>query len=283
MREHRFRRGAVAAFAACVITAGAGALAGCGDRSTSPAAGTFTPRSPGILTVATSDVPDPGFWAGTLRQPTGGFEYELARALADRFDLRSVQIRIVRFHRIVAGDLGGADLALDLLTPTSQREENLDFSTPYLTEAPTVVVRSGTSVPDLATAQELRWGAIDGTTFVDDIETSVAPDDPVRIFDRQHEMLAALEHGRIDAVMFDLPLAVAIANQSDGRLEAAAQLPDKETLAAALPKGSDNVMAVDSAIRAFIADGSVGSWLDRWVGSEAANAETEIPLLRTTR
>ncbi len=282
MRADKARACSAVALASSIIALAA-AAGGCGVRSTSPAAGTFTPRVPGTLIVATSDVPDPGFWEGTPAHPTGGLEYELARALADRFDLQSVRIRIVHFHRIVAGDLGGADLALDLITPTSQREEHLDFSTPYLTDAPTVVVRSGTSIPDLAAAQDLRWGAVNSTTFVDDIQTMVTPDAPIRIFDNQPEMMSALERGRVDAVMFDLPLAVAIADHSNGRLDAAVQLPSKETIAAALPKGSSNVQAVDSAIRAFIADGSVDGWLEQWVGSAAANADTAIPLLHTTR
>jgi polar amino acid transport system substrate-binding protein len=273
----------VGALVACVTALGALVLAGCGDRSTSPAAGTFTPRTPDTLTVATSEVPDPGFWEGTPSHPTGGFEYELASALADRFDLQTLRIRIVHFHRIVAGDLGGADLALDLITPTAEREQNLEFSTPYLTDAPTVVVRSGTSVPDLAAAQDLRWGAVESTTFVGDIETMVAPDAPIRTFDGQSGMLSALKRGGVDAVMFDLPLAVAIAQHSQGRLDAVAQLPTKETIAAALPQGSGNVQAVSSAIRAFIADGSVNDWLDQWIGSAAANADTAIPLLHTTR
>ncbi len=267
---------------ACLVVLAAAIGSGCGTRSTSPAAGTFTPETPGVLTVATSDVPSPGFWEGTARHPTGGFEYELAVALADRFDLRSVRIKIVHFHRVVAGHLG-ADLALDLITPTDEREEHLDFSTPYLNEAPTVVVRSGTSIPDLATAQDLRWGAIRSTTFVDLIEDLVAPDDPVRIYDDQHAVTQALLRGQVDAVLYDLPSAVAIADGSRGRLVAAAQLPKPESIAAALPKGSDNVQAVDSAIRAFIADGTVNDLLEDWVGSDAANASKAIPLLHTTR
>ena len=50
-------------------------------------------------------------------------------------------------------------------------------------------------------------------------------------------MLAALEAGKVDAVLFDLPLAVAVADHSDGRLEAVAQLPGAEQIAAALPQG----------------------------------------------
>jgi len=260
----------------------AAALSGCGTRSTSPAAGTFTPATPGVLTVATSDVPSPGFWEGTPSHLTGGFEYELALALADRFDLRSVRIKVVPFHRVVAGDLHGADLALDLITPTEARQEYLDFSTPYLNEAPTIVVRSGTSVPDLATAQGLRWGAIRSTTFVDIIGDEIAPDDAVRIYDDQHAETAALLRGQIDAAMYDLSSAVAIAGNSHGRLDAAAQLPKPENIAAALPEGSDNAQAVDSAMRAFIADGTVHDLLDHWVGSDAANASKSIPLLHTT-
>jgi len=228
-------------------------------------------------------VPTAGFWEGTARRPTGGFEYELARRLAGRFGLDGVRIRIVHFHRLVAGELGGADIGLSLLTPTPEREASLDFSSPYLDSPPTVVVRSGAEVPDLANAEELRWGAVRGTTFVDTIAERIAPEPATRIYDDHDQMLAALEAGRVDAVLFDLPLAVAIAGDSGGRLEAVAQLPGEEQIAAALPQGSDNVEAVDSAIRALTADGTIHDLLDEWVGPAAADAEHALPLLRTSR
>jgi polar amino acid transport system substrate-binding protein len=265
----------------CVTLIGV-ALGGCGTHSSSLAAGTFTPHVRGVLTVATTLVPSPGFWEGTVGHPTGGLEYELARDLAQRFGLKSVRIVLVHFHRIVSGQLGGADIALDLITPTAQREQVLDFSAPYLDAAPTVVVRSGTSVPDLDSAQRLRWGAVRATTFVDIIADSIMPDGPMRIYDNSNEMIAALQSGRVDAVLLDMPLAVVTAARSDGRLRVAAQLPRSETIAAALPKGSSNVEAVDSAIRAFTADGTLHHLLEVWVGQPAADAESSIPLLHTT-
>ena len=63
------------------------------------------------------------------------------------------------FSEIVAGDLGDADLALALITPTDERDEVLDFSAPYIQAAPALVVREGTEVPDVETAQELVVGA----------------------------------------------------------------------------------------------------------------------------
>lgn len=256
--------------------------AACGTLSSSPAAGTFTPRTPHALTVAMSGYPTAGFWEGTPEHPTGGFEYELAKAMATRFGLRSVRIVVKHFHQIVAGHLGGADMALDLITPTSEREQHLQFSTPYLTDAPTVVVRSGTLIPDLDTAQALRWGATRATTFIGVINKWINPDLPLRIFDQENQMLAALKRGTVDAVLEDLPAAVATARESGGKLEAAAQLPFNETIAAALPKSSNNEQAVSSAIRAFTADGTIDRLLKKWVGPAAANAETSIPLLHTT-
>jgi ABC-type amino acid transport substrate-binding protein len=255
--------------------------AGCGVLSTSSAAGTFRPATRGVLTVVTSDVPTPGFWYGTAAHPTGGFEYELARLLAERFGLHAVRVRIELFPRVVEGDLRGADLALDLITPTSERESKLDFSTAYYTGPPAVVVRRGIAIPDLVAAESLRWGTIRASTFVDDIRTLVAPRKPIAMFEGEPQVLAALREGRIDASIFDLPLAVAIASHSGGTLEVAAELPSSELIAAALPKGSGNVQAVDSAIRAFIAAGTVKALFDRWVGSSVTDAS--IPLLHTTR
>ncbi|HVV89237.1 MAG TPA: ABC transporter substrate-binding protein [Solirubrobacterales bacterium] len=256
------------------------AAAGCGSIAAS--AGEFVPARPGVLTVATSAVPSPGFWEGTPTRPTGGFEYELARAMAKRFGLDRVAVKIVHFHRIVRGHLGGADVGIDLLTPTAEREEVLEFSAPYLKSAPTVLTRAGTAVPDLKTAQELRWGAIQSTTFVETIEDQIVPESEPILYDGQQEVVAALEAGKIEATLLDLPLAVAIAARSHGKLEAVAQLPDKEALAVAMPKDSPNRQAVDSAIRALTADGTIEGLLEEWVGGEAADAEAEIPLLHTT-
>jgi ABC-type amino acid transport substrate-binding protein len=268
--------GALAAF---LVTA---FLSGCGGETTSPAAGTFRPATPGVLTIVTAEVPNPGFWEGAPDHVTGGFEFELGKRLARRLGLSTVRIKLERFHRIVAGQLDGADLALDLITPTTERGRSLAFSSPYLNSPPTIVVRAGTSVPDLHTAQALRWGAVRATTFVGVIGSMIKPDGAVRIYDNNADMVAGLERGELDAVLFDLPLAVATADRSGGRLRTAAQLPDAEIIAAALPKGSRNTQAVDSAFRAFIADGTIDHLLRVWIGPQAADAEHLIPLLETT-
>jgi polar amino acid transport system substrate-binding protein len=213
---------------------------------------------------------------------TGGFEFELARLLAHRFGLMSVRVKIERFHRVVRGGLDGADLAIDLITPTSRRERWLAFSTPYLDAAPTVLVRNGVTVPDLDTARNLRWGAVQATTFVGMIRIMISPRHRLRLYEDNSALIRALKAGQVQAVLLDLPLAVLTASRSDGMLDAVAQLPNPEPLAIALPKGSNNLQAVDSAIEAFTTDGTIDHLLSVWVGSVAANAQKSLPVLETT-
>jgi ABC-type amino acid transport substrate-binding protein len=102
------------------------------------------------------------------------------------------------------------------------------------------------------------------------------------MYEDTSDMLRALEARQIDAVLLDLPLAVVTASRSGGLLHTAAQLPTSELIAAALPKGSSNEQAIDSAFRAFADDGTIDHLLRVWVGPAAASAQTSIPLLETT-
>jgi ABC-type amino acid transport substrate-binding protein len=146
-----------------------------------------------------------------------------------------------------------------------------------------VLVRDGTAVADLASAQDLRWAAVRASTLADTVDDSIAPDRPLKLYDDTAEIVAALQGDEVDAALLDMPLAVVTAEHSHGRLQAVAQLPTRESIAAALPKGSDNVEAVDSAMRAFTTDGTLHRLVQTWVGSAAADAESSIPLLHTTR
>jgi polar amino acid transport system substrate-binding protein len=263
--------------AAVVVVLGL-ALAGCGGMG---AAGTFTPRTPGTLTVATAQVPDPGFWTGTPQHLTGGFEYELARALARYFGLARTKVIVVPFKRLVAGDLGGADLALSDITVTAARAEHVSFSSSYLIAPPAILVRPGTHVSDVHGAQSLRWAVEGQTTLQTALEETIEPTSAPLIFEHQREALQALRSGRANAVMLDLPVALAYARESPHTYAVAAQLPSEATLAAALPKGSENVEAVDSALRALSADGTIARLGREWLREEVTEgAEEQVPALR---
>lgn len=257
-------------------------LSGCVIEFGGGPAGEFTPVEPGVLTVATEKVPTVGFWLGTPEKPTGGFEYELAVALAGQFGLDRVRIRTVPFERMTAGDLAGADLGLRELTPTSEREQNLDFSIPYLSAPPAALVRAGVAIPDMLTARELSWAVPEGTTLVGTLEELVDPSEMTIMKDRPTIVHAVLDR-KVDAALFDLPVALALARASNGALDVAAQFNNSEALAVALPKGSSNLEAVNSAIRTLTSDGTISELASTWLGvslQAGSFSVPDIPLIR---
>ena len=259
-------------------------LAGCGDHSLrGPASGNdFRPADAGVLTVATADVPTPGFWEGSADAPTGGFEYELARRLAREFGLRGVKVVEVDFQRLVDdGDLGGADLALAQVTPTPERGEHLDFSQSYLPAPPGVLVRRGTEVPDAHTAKRLAWVVQQGTTLESALGDQIRPLDDPQVVEGQQDVVDAVASGGAEAGLLDLPTALAVADASGGRLEVAGRLPGDEVLAAALPDGSTNDEAVDSAIRSLRADGTLDVLAQQWLGQETKDGTPDVQVVHT--
>jgi polar amino acid transport system substrate-binding protein len=270
-------RGLVVLAGACL------ALAACQESPQGGAAGTFHPRTPHVLTVATDVVPTPGMFEGSASHPTGGFEFGIAQELARRFNLDRIKLVTVPFARLVGGDLGGADVAMALLTPTNARQRVLDFSDPYLDAPPVVLTRAGVSVPDLETARGLRWVIQEGTTLEQIVGTVIQPTRPTLRVSTRAQKLAALRTGRADAALFDFPLGVALATDSGRALHVAAQLETPERIAAAVPKGSGNAQAVSSAIRALVADGTIDALAKKWLGGAASSNGQDIPLLESTR
>jgi polar amino acid transport system substrate-binding protein len=267
-----------ASVAAVVVVLGL-CLTACGEPG---AAGTFTPRTPATLTVATAEIPEPGFWAGTAQHPTGGFEYELARALAAHLGLARVKVVLAPFARLVAGDLAGADMALSDITVTQERSQHVSFSSSYLAAPPAILVRPGTRVPDVHAAQRLHWAVEEGTTLQSALEETISPSSAPLIFHHQREALHALRARRANAVMLDLPVALSYAREAPHTYAVAAQLPSEAVLAAALPKGSENVEAVDSALRALASDGTIERLGREWLHAEVSEGQLEqVPVLST--
>ena len=252
-------------------------LCGCGDLS---ASGTFEPARPQTLTVVTEPLPTDGFWEGSDDRPTGGLEFAMARELAHRLGLERVEVRTAAFSRIVSGHLDGADVALAQLTPTEGRDRVLDFSTPYIHASPALVTQAGIEIPDVQTAQGMRFATQANTTLEEIVADVIRPDRSPLRYERQADKLDAIRSGRADVGLFDLPVAEAIVH-ADPRLSVAAKLTMTEPIAAALPEGSRNVEAVSAALRAMEADGSLDRLAERWLGTSLTDSENRVPLLRT--
>ncbi len=234
----------------------------------------FVPRVAGTLTVATSGLPAPGLWerrGGSYR----GFEADLAAALVERLDLDRYEVVEVPFADLVAGRLGEVDVAIAALTPTAARDEVEDFTTAYLEAPPAVLAGAGVAASDARGLRELRWVVVEGSTLSGVVGDRIRPEeDPLVVADRAAG-IAAVRDGLANAVLLDLPVAIAVAREAPDTFTVVGRLPGDEDLAVALPDGSPNRDAVDAAIRRLVADGTIDDLAERWLGDT-----DDVPYIR---
>lgn len=271
-----------AGLALAVLTFTAGSCAENGDASTSGAAGTFQPTEPGVLTVL-AELPARGFWEVDREgEPTGGFEYELALELVDRFDLERVKLIDRPFSEIVRGDHDDYDLALSQISITSDRSETLDFSESYLETPVAAVGLPEVEAPDLEAARDLRWGVVDGTTQVELVTDHVRPrGDDTEVYATRRAALAGVREGKVDVVALDYLQALAEVSAAPD-LALVAEVTDPQHYGVALPEGSDNMEAVDAAIRRMHADGTFREMTGDLYDSFDPDVDRDVPTLRVT-
>jgi polar amino acid transport system substrate-binding protein len=235
----------------------------------------FVPKKPGVLTVATSFLPAPGFWYGPGDK--SGFESGLARALAHKLGLEQVRVVQVPFAQVTHGHLGGADLGLSQVTPTAEREQSASFSTPYLTAPPGVLARGSVDAIDLNGLRELHWVISRISTLTPIVKNVVRPAHAPVVVEDRATAIKVLRSGRAEALLLDLPVALGLAAADPHQFHVLGQLSGGESIAAVLPKGSPNLDIVDSSIRALTANGTISRLSSKWLGSQA-----NVPLIRST-
>ena len=263
--------------AACGNAAGSATTA----QSSSPVASAlpgFRPATPGVLTVATN-LPGPGFWDGNSPSTmTGGFEYGMAQYMAKALHLR-LKIINVAWDGLVAGEVKGFDLALSTINITPARQKVALFSISYFASDQGVLVRAGTRVTS-ANARTLLWGVEQSSTSYAYLTGTLKPLRPLRVYQDQPSMFAALAAHQIDAVLLDTVEVLAEAKQAGGALQVVGQYRTGGVYGALLPKGSLNLQIVNTLIRQMESNGTL-TRLDReYLVPEFGQDPNTVPYLQ---
>ncbi len=236
-----------------------------------------TPASAGKgpLKVATN-LPAPGFWTGdTPEAISGGFEYDLGKAIAKKLSYSGVQVVNVSFDALVAGQAQGFDLALSQVTITKDRAKVVDFSTPYFDSDLGVLVRSGTTVTPKS-AKKIQWGAQTSTTSADFLAKNLKPSKQVRVYQETSQAFAALQAKQVDAVLLDTAIVLQQASASKGQFKVVGQYKSGDQYGAVFPKGSPIAKQVNAAIKALKADGTIAKLAKSNIGGDPS----KIPFLK---
>jgi polar amino acid transport system substrate-binding protein len=170
------------------------------------AAPEYTLVTPGQLTIG-SDCDYPPFIALDGEQVTG-FEYELAQAIGTELGVEAVYLPPQNFDSILASVDQGTkmDIGFSSFTITPEREELIDFSEPYFDSNQAVVALKAAGYADAKALDGKKVGAQSGTTGAEWVKENL-PNAKLVEYTQTSEALAALQAGKIEAAVFDEPVA----------------------------------------------------------------------------
>lgn len=251
-------------------TSGSTSSAG-SDAASSGEAG-FTTAVDGVLSMATeATFPPYEYYDGDA---IVGIDVEIAQAIADKLGLE-LQVTDIAFDSIIPGVQSGKyDLGLAGMTVTDERLEQVNFSDSYATGVQVVIVKEGgkvTSVDDLfADGASNVIGTQTGTTgflyATWDIQDAGLGE--VKSFAKTTDAVEALKNGQVDCVILDNePAKALVAANEDAGLSILDTEYAVEDYAAAISKDNTALLeAVNGALKELIADGTVQSILDKYIG-----------------
>ncbi len=232
--------------------------------------------TPGKLTIATGE---PAYYPWVIDDDpsTGeGFEAAVAYAVAEELGFAADDVVWVRtgFEEAIAPGPKDFDINIQQFSITPEREQSVDFSSPYYTTTQVAITTGASPAASATTLADLKGlliGAQTGTTSFTAIEEIIAPTQGAQAFNTNEDAKLALENRQVDAIVLDLPTAfyIAGAELTDGGI--LGQLPDTaggDEFGLVLAKDSPLTGRVTAAVDALGADGTLGELATTWLGGE---------------
>ena len=172
-------------------------VAGCDDPSEQPVR---VPAAGGKLVFVTKPTDPPYTYIDEKTKDYAGIEVEIARAAAKKLGLE-LEIRSLAFQDLLPSVKSGkADYASNLITITPARAKNVNFSHPYASDGSAFLYRTGSPVPSLRRAKDLRVGTeMVSTCFFYLCDHDIDPS----CYDDYASACVEFKKGNLDTVFYD--------------------------------------------------------------------------------
>lgn len=189
-----------------------------------------------------------------------GFDVEIAKDIAQDLLGSSDKIEFVlteAANRVEYLRSNKVDLVLANFTQTPQREEVVDFASPYMNVALGVISPKDAPITDVAQLKGKTLLVNKGTT-ADAYFSKNHPEITLLKYDQNTETFDALKDGRGVALAHDNALLWAWAKENPNFDVAIASLGEQENIAPAVQKGNQSLLeAVNKSIADFKANGKL--------------------------
>lgn len=221
---------------------------------------------------------------GYLDEMTGeysGLEIDLGAMIAEALGYDDVEYTTVTAAtRGQMLDNDELDCVIATFTIKPERKESWDFSTPYYTDAVTVLVEKDSGIVDLAGLKDKKVGVSTGSTSAKALSTAMAEAGVIDAFDADAFEIAtfnagvsfkefddypaislALDAGDVDAFCVDKSILANYKTDDRDFIDASFAPQD---YGVATKKGSELSAKVEELITGWIADGTLDSMIAEW-------------------
>ncbi len=208
-----------------------------------------------------------------------GFDIDLMKAIGEAAG-REVKFISLPFDGLIpALQSKTLDAAISGMTITAERAQTIDFSRPYFKAGLAIAVKEDNdeiqSFEDLAGK---RIAVQIGTTGAD--QAAQVEGATVSTFDGAPLALQELMNGRVDAVVNDLPVTLFAINEANLQgIKIVGELLTEEYYGIALPKGSEDAEAINTALGQLIQDGTYADIYRQWFQADPPELPEVAPAL----
>jgi polar amino acid transport system substrate-binding protein len=197
-----------------------------------------------------------------------GFDVDLMNELAKRINA-TVEFRTFPNFDAIFAALANKefDMVVSSVSITDERKKIIAFSDPYLSIGQVItVVADNTTITgqdSLKSAQLV--GVQGGTTGEEAAKAAGVPEAQIKRYDTIDLAFADLANGAVDAVIADGPPSAQYGIQYEGKIKAVGGPFTTEDYGLALQQGDTELLdAINAALKAAKADGSLDKLLEKW-------------------
>ena len=229
------------------------------------------------LIVAT----EPAFPPFEMQAESGGgldgFDIELMNAIGEEAGVK-VEYESLPFDGIIpALQSGKVNAAISAMTITPERAETVSFSRPYFKSGLAIAVREDNqNINGFDDLKNKKIAVQIGTTGAKSAEEIAGAN--ISTFDSAPLALQELSNGNVDAVINDAPVTLyAIKEGNLTGLKVVGELVTEEYYGIALPKESENVETINTALNTLIENGTYKEIYQKWFNAEPPELPETAP------
>jgi cystine transport system substrate-binding protein len=232
-----------------------------------------TAKARGTLRIALEGTYPPFNFKDPKTGQLTGYDVDVAKLVTAKLGLKP-EFVTTEWTAILSGlGAGKYDVIISQVNITPKREQAFDFSTAYTYSTPQLIVRRNERIEynKLEDLKGKKVGVGQGSVF--EQQAKAVPGIEVKSYPAAPENLQDLAFGRVDAALNDSLMVAYLLKSSQLPIRAGARVGAVERTGIAFQKGNPKFRAaVDKALEAVRADGSLKAASMKWFGVDATRA-----------